>query len=140
MKFQTKKNYKFDNKLNPIYIKFNVYDKHEKSYKLLAPLKKMLIFFFFFLRERENANLVTDCANFDQTTPGYLTHIYLDTVHTEEIHELHDDVCCCCCFFFLNEIFKFYIGVLEFLISYFLIPFYYFNGFPFYHLKVYFKK
>ena len=64
--FSKKKNYKFDNKLNPIHIKFNVYDKHEKSYKLLVPLKKMLTFSFFpFLREREeeNANLVTDYAN-----------------------------------------------------------------------------
>ena len=52
--FSKKKNYKFDNKLNPIHIKFNVYDKHEKSYKLLVPLKKMLTFSFFpFLRERE---------------------------------------------------------------------------------------
>ena len=56
-------------------MEFNVYDEHERSYKLLVPLKKMLIFFFFF--ERKNANLVTDCANFDQTTPGYLTHIFI---------------------------------------------------------------
>ena len=60
-------------------MKFNEYDKHEKNYKLLVPLKKTLIIFFFFERERKkkNANLVTDCANFDQTTPGYLTHIFI---------------------------------------------------------------
>ena len=40
-------------------MKFNVYDKHEKSYKLLVPLKKMLTFSFFpFLRERERKKML----------------------------------------------------------------------------------
>ena len=41
-------------------MKFNVYDKHEKSYKLLVPLKEMLIFFLFFfcVRERERERML----------------------------------------------------------------------------------
>ena len=62
-------------------MKFNVYDKHEKSYKLLVPLKIMLIYIST-VRERErererDANLVTHFANFDQTTLGYLPHIFI---------------------------------------------------------------
>ena len=53
----------------------------------------MLIFFFFFLeKERENDNLVTDFANWTNYTRLPNTYIYLDTVHREEIHELHDVV------------------------------------------------